>query len=134
MSHGLGGAALACIGFFAPRAVSAQESSLTATDRAALNAGTPVAYPTAIDRGERRFIGGIVYARLPASRADAYALFKRRERFVSILPKLRATRLMGEMPPDTFIEFEYGGNTFHSAHTMRVRYDDDAFTVQFWID
>lgn len=113
---------------------SAQDSDGASVSRAELDTSNTMVYRTSLERGDRRLVGGIVYALLPVSAARAYALLRERERFVSFFPKLRSTRLVGEMPPDLFVEFEHGGATFHTRHTLRIRFTDADRSVKFWLE
>jgi len=137
MRMGVARAACACVvGLLAatPTQARAEESEFSAPARAALDPSSTLTYRSAIERGDRRVVGGIVYALLPGTPAEAYAAMRERERFPEVFPRLRGFKLAGENPPDLFVEFQYGGSSFRSVHTMRLRYDDQHRTIRFWID
>ncbi len=125
-------AALATLLFaFSARADDAEVSS---PERAVLETASTLTYRTIIERGERRAVGGIVYALMAAPPARTWAALRSRQDFVHFFPHLRSARIVGEVPPDLFMEFEYGSSGFHTVHTMSLRYDDASRTVRFWLD
>jgi hypothetical protein len=115
-------------------ATSARAGSLTADESARLARGETVTREQTIDRGDRRYVGGVTYTVVDASAAEIGALLEDVDAYRKLLPKTKRARLVGIDRGDRLIELASGTSLVEAEYTLRVRRVADAREWRFWLE
>jgi carbon monoxide dehydrogenase subunit G len=119
---------------------SATGTELTEAEIADLDAGRMVVRSENIERGGRRYIGGVSYIMIDAPAAQVMAVLDDVRTYRDILPRTRSVRWLGMgRNGDTLIELEQGNSIAHGKYAVRIRRDRTAHNpssglVRFWLD
>jgi hypothetical protein len=124
----------------ASQVASAAGSELSPTEIADLQAGRLVVRSDDVERGGRRYIGGVSYIMIDASAEQVIDVLDDVRTYRDILPRTRSVRWLGiARDGDTIVELEQGNAMAHGKYVVRIRRDraesDPSSTiVRFWLD
>jgi hypothetical protein len=113
---------------------------LSNAEIARLTAGQPVVREDTIERGGRRYIGGVSYVLINAAPEQVTGVLESVRTYRQILPRTRSLRQIGfSRQGDTIIELEQGNSLVHGKYTVRVRReraapDSSSAVIRFWLD
>jgi len=116
---------------------SAAGSELSEAEIQDLQAGRMVSRPEDVDRGGRRYIGGVSYIMIDASAEQVLAVLDDVRTYRAILPRTRSVRWLGiARDGDTIVEIEQGNSIAHGKYAVRIRRDRSASAamIRFWLD
>jgi hypothetical protein len=131
-------ASLLCVAAVSPARASDVELSDVEIDR--LNSGQVVVREENIERGGRRYIGGVSYVLIDARPERVAAALDNVPAYRQILPRTRSVRWVGlSRKGDAIVELVQGTSLAHAKYTVRVRREpsphaSDSATVRFWLD
>jgi hypothetical protein len=94
--------------------------------------GGTVARAQGLERGDRRYVGGVAYTIVDAPARQLAALLDDIPGWRRFLPKTRDARHVGTAAGDTLVEVTHGSAILRVSYTMRVRRDGNV--VRFWMD
>jgi hypothetical protein len=112
----------------------ARADTLAPDELSRLIHGDTVARETTVDDGEHRYVGGIAYAFVDAAPAAVEALLDDVTAYRFVLPRTKEAKKVGTDGGDALVELHQGSSVFETSYTIRVRKDDAARTVRFWLD
>jgi hypothetical protein len=110
----------------------AQEGSLTREESARLARGETVVREQTIERGERRYIGGLTYTVVDGTVAEVASILDDVEALRRVLPKTKSAQVVGRIGGDRLVELAQGNALMAAKYTIRVRRTSDE--VRFWLD
>jgi hypothetical protein len=102
---------------------SVRADSLSAPEIERLFRGQTVARMQTLERGGRRYVGGVTYALLDADADEVARLFDSADAWRHVLPEIRSTRAAGTAGDDALIEVTHGNALLQVSYTMRVQRD-----------
>ena len=111
---------------------AARADGLTGDEAARLLRGEAVSRAQQVDRGGRRYVGGVTYEVVDATPAELSALLDDVKSWRRVLPKTRDATPVGRDGGDALIEITHGGALLQVAYTLRVHREGS--TVRFWVD
>jgi hypothetical protein len=124
--------ALACV---APTAHAlTDDASLSPAENARLMRGEVIVRPETITRDGRRYVGGVTYSIVEATRADLDAALDDVNAYRAILPRTKDARLVGHDGGDALVELRQGNALVEATYTVRVRKVDGGREYRFWLD
>jgi hypothetical protein len=127
----LAGAALVVAGGVAGPIARADDGlSVAETER--LLRGATIVRPARLERGGRRYVGGVSYAVVDAEVDQVAGLLDDVGIWRRILPKVRGAQVVGAAGDDQLVEVTHGTALVQACYTMRVHRDGRA--VRFWMD
>jgi hypothetical protein len=115
---------------FAGGVAHADGLSIVEADR--LASGGLVTRTQELDRGDRRYVGGVTYAIVDGRPDDVAALVDDVQAWGRLFPMTRDTRYIGADAGGTIVEVTQGASLVHVTYTMRVRREGSV--VRFWMD
>jgi len=107
-------------------------SRLQDDESACLSRGETVTREQTIERGDKRYVGGVTYTLVDASPDEIDALLDDMRAYQKVLPRTKQARLVGRNDADTFIELHQGNSFVDAAYTLRVRRSKNE--ARFWLD
>jgi len=110
----------------------ARADGLTAWEAGRLLRGDTVARAQAIQRGDRRYVGGVTYTILDAGVDDLASLLDDFRSWRRFLPKTRDAQRVGALGEDPLVEITHGSPLVKVAYTLRVHRSGNL--VRFWMD
>lgn len=120
--------------------VSAAGSELTESEIAELQAGRMVVRSDDVERGGRRYIGGVSYIMIDAPADQVIGVLDDVRTYREILPRTRSVRWLGiARDGDTIVELEQGNAVAHGKYAVRIRHDRaghgaSSTVIRFWLD
>jgi hypothetical protein len=111
---------------------SAAADGLSAKEGDRLMSGGTVTRVQGLERGERRYVGGVTYTIVDAPANELAALLDDIPGWRRFLPKTRAARHVGTAAGDALVEVTHGSAVLRVSYTMRVRREGNV--VRFWMD
>ena len=120
--------------------VSAAGSELTENEIAELQAGRIVVRSDDVERGGRRYIGGVSYIMIDAPADQVIGVLDDVRTYREILPRTRSVRWLGiTRDGDTIVELEQGNAVAHGKYAVRIRHDraghgTSSTIIRFWLD
>lgn len=125
---------LACIAFVSAlsAATAARASGLTLDETARLARRETVIREKTLERGERRWVGGITYTVVDASPAEITSILDNVDSLKRVLPRTKRARLVGTSSGDRLVELVQGNALMEAAYTIRVR--RESREIRFWLD
>ena len=122
------------MGGAAARAAGPAADSLGAEDGDRLLHGATITREQTVERGTARYVGGVTYTLVDSTPEEMRDLFDDVAAYQRVLPRTKQARLVGKNGPDTFVELHQGNAMFDAGYTIRLRHDDGAHEVRFWLD
>lgn len=113
-------AKLSLVAAFVLASSSARADGLSIPETERLLRGHTVVRTQTLERGGRRYVGGVTYALLDADADDVARLFDSVEAWRRVLPEIRSTRAVGTAGDDSLIEVTHGNAIVQATYTMRV--------------
>ncbi|HMJ56764.1 MAG TPA: SRPBCC family protein [Polyangiaceae bacterium] len=119
---------------------SAAGSELTEREIADLQAGQMVVRADDVERGGRRYIGGVSYIMIDAPPEQVIDVLDDVRTYRDILPRTRSVRWLGiARDGDSIVELEQGNAMAHGKYTVRIRRDrtdrdSSSAIIRFWLD
>ena len=107
---------------------------LGAEDGDRLLRGATITREQTVERGTARYVGGVTYTLVDSTPEEMRDLFDDVAAYQRVLPRTKQARLVGKNGPDTFVELHQGNSFVEAAYTIRLRRDDGAHEVRFWLD
>lgn len=123
-------ALVALVALCAPAA--ARADGLSSAEIARLSRRETVIREQTLERGDRRYVGGITYTLLDAPVTEVAALIDNPESLRRVLPKTKAARVVGEDQGDSLIELVQGTSMMQATYTIRMR--RSAGESRFWLE
>lgn len=111
---------------------AARADGLEPDESARLARGETVIREHTLERGERRYVGGITYTIVDASAAELSGLLDDVAALRRVLPKTKRAHVVGRAGGDQLIELVQGTTLVEAAYTIRVRRAPGE--VRFWLD
>jgi hypothetical protein len=124
------GAVVAAVLAWSPAARA--ENGLTAAEHEELLHGTTIVRPQRLERGGKRYVGGVSYAVVDARPDQVAYLISDVGAWRRILPKTRAAQVVGVSGGDQLVEITHGNAIVQASYTLRVRRNDNG--MRFWVD
>jgi hypothetical protein len=118
--------ALACAG------VDARADRLAPDEAARLERRETVIREQTIERGDRRYVGGVTYTVVDATAAEVSAVIDNAEMLRRVLPRTKAARFVGHEGSDRLLELTQGNALVEAQYTVRVRRARNE--ARFWLD
>ncbi len=126
---------VAMLALAASVAISAPvRADLSADESARIARGETITHEQTIQRGDKRYVGGITYTVVQATAEEMDALFDDVRSYRRVLPRTKDARLIGQNGPDMFVELHQGNALVEAAYTLRIRKERAANEVRFWLD
>ncbi|MBV9946522.1 MAG: SRPBCC family protein [Myxococcales bacterium] len=110
----------------------ARADALTRDESDRLENGATVARAQTVERGGRRYVGGVAYTVVDAPPTEFAALLDDVDGWRRFLPKTRSARRVGTDRGDALIEITHGTSLLQVTYTVRLHRDGSS--VRFWID
>lgn len=110
----------------------AHADRLRPEESARLDRGETVIRERTMERGERRYVGGLTYTVVDATAAEIASMLDDVDSLRRMLPRTKRARVVGERDGDQLIELVQGNALVQAAYTIRVRRSPGA--VRFWLD
>jgi hypothetical protein len=124
--------AVATLATWLVASASARADGLSAEEAGRLIGGGSVARPQALERGDRRYVGGVAYAIVEAQTGELAAVVDDVQEWRRFLPKTRDARHVGNAAGDALVEVTHGSALVRVTYTMRMHRDGNL--VRFWMD
>lgn len=106
--------------------------ALSAGDYDRLVHGDTVVFEQAVQRGSRRYVGGVAYALVDAGGEEVATLMANPDAWRRILPRTRSVRWLGSVAGDRLVEMTHGTALLQASYTMRMR--RSGRSIRFWMD
>ena len=114
---------------------AALADSLTREETSRLLRGETVSRPHTVQRGERRWVGGIGYTLVDATVDQLWVMSNEVESYRHVLPETKSVRRVTSLKgPDLFVELSQGRGPFGFKYTIRIRKEPATRTIRFWIE
>lgn len=113
-------------------ATAARADSLSPDEASRLDRRETVIREQTLERGERRYIGGITYTVVDASAAEVGNLLDDVESLRRVLPRTKRARVVGTSGGDQLLELVQGNAVMEAEYTLRIRRGQRE--VRFWLD
>jgi hypothetical protein len=97
-----------------------------------LGRGETVIRSQTVERGDRRYVGGVTYTVMDDSAADLTGLLGDVRVWQRILPKTRSARVVGAAKHGELVELTNGTAVVQATYTMQLQ--RDGRVVRFWLD
>lgn len=110
----------------------ARADGLTSGEKARLSRNETVVRPQTLERGERRYIGGLTYTVLDAPPADVAALLDDAEALQKVLPRTKDAHFAGSIDGDRLLEVTQGNALVQATYTVRIRREPSE--ARFWLE
>jgi hypothetical protein len=110
----------------------ARADTLTTEESALLARHETVIREHTIERGDRRYIGGITYTVMDASAAEVASVIDNVESLRRVLPRTKRARIVGSSAGDQLLELVQGNAVVEAEYTIRVRRAPNE--ARFWLD
>jgi hypothetical protein len=123
---------LAALSALALAGGNARADGLSTGESDRLLRGDTVAREQQLQRGDRRYIGGVTYTILDAPVDDLASLLDDVRSWRRFLPKTRDAQYVGSTGRDPLVEVTHGSALVKVAYTLRVHRDGNV--VRFWMD
>jgi hypothetical protein len=120
----MGGAVLA--------ASVARADGLSNGEAERLTRGETVVRSQTVERGARRYVGGVTYTVLDGPADDLGPLLDDVNVWKRILPKTRSARRVGTVGRDILVELTSGTSLVQATYTVQVHREGEF--VRFWVD
>jgi hypothetical protein len=111
---------------------SARADGLSRWEADRLLRGDTVPREQQLQRGDRRYVGGVTYTILDARLDDLASLLDDVRSWRRFLPKTRDAQHVGSAGRDALVEITHGSALVKVAYTLRVHRDGNV--VRFWMD
>jgi hypothetical protein len=110
---------------------SARGDGLSAGETDRLLRGDSVARTQDLQRGRRRYVGGVAYKLVDAAPEDLAALLDDVDQWGRFLPKTRDAHRVGTMGDDPLVQITHGSPLMQVVYTLRVHREGSS--VRFWM-
>jgi hypothetical protein len=107
-------------------------SRLQEDENAALLRGETVTREQTIERGEKRYVGGVTYTLVDATPDEIDLLLDDMHAYEKVLPRTKQARLVGRNNGESYIELHQGNAIVDATYTLRVRRGKNE--ARFWLD
>jgi hypothetical protein len=110
----------------------ARADGLTTAEHARLERHETVTREETIERGERRYVGGLTYTLIDAAPAEVAALLDDAESLQKVLPRTKNARFSGMLGGDRLLEVTQGNALVQATYTVRIK--RDPAEARFWLE
>lgn len=110
----------------------ARADGLVPSERVRLQRRETVTREQTLERGDRRYVGGLTYTVIDAPPAEVAALLDDAEALQKVLPRTRHARFTGAIGPDRLLEVTQGNALVQATYTVRIQRDPSE--ARFWLD
>jgi hypothetical protein len=110
----------------------ARAETLTPAETQRLARRETVIREQTMERGERRYVGGITYTVVDATVAESLAVIDDVDSLRRILPRTKRARLAGTIGGDQLVELVQGNSLVEAEYTIRVRRGPRE--ARFWLE
>jgi hypothetical protein len=111
---------------------TARADGLSADEGERLAHGGTVTRTQELERGDRRYVGGVTYTVIDAPVEELAAVLDDIGGWRRFLPKTRSARTVGSAGGDSLVEVTHGSFLVQVTYTMRVQREGNV--VRFWMD
>jgi hypothetical protein len=111
---------------------AARADGLTRDETARLGHGDTVIREQTLERGERRYVGGVTYTIVEANAGELSSMLEDVEAYRRVLPRTKHARFVGAEGSDRLVELVQGNAVVEAEYTIRVRRTGNE--VRFWLD
>jgi carbon monoxide dehydrogenase subunit G len=121
-------------------AVALAATELTDSEIARLNSGVAVVREQTVERGGRRYVGGLAYVLIDAPPEQVMGTLEDVGSYVHVLPATRQVRWLGvSRAGETIVQLDQGTPLVHGRYVVRTRLEKRAndatpMVVRFWLD
>jgi hypothetical protein len=112
--------------------IDARADGLAPEETARLLRGETVAREQELQRGPRRYVGGVTYTIIDAAQGDLGAVLDDVNAWRRFLPKTRDAQRVGSAGSDALVQITHGSALMQVGYTLRVHHDEHG--VRFWMD
>jgi hypothetical protein len=110
----------------------ARADGLTGIETARLAAHETVTRDQTIERGDRRYVGGVTYTVIDASPTEVAALLDDADSLRKVLPRTKNAHDVGRLGGDRLIEITQGNAIAEATYTVRIK--REANEARFWLE
>jgi hypothetical protein len=111
---------------------AARGDGLSGADAERLETGATVTRTQTLERGDRRYVGGVTYTVIDARPGDLERLLADVKDWQRFLPKTKDARRVGTAGGDPLVEVTHGSSLLQVSYTVRVHREGDV--LRFWMD
>lgn len=111
---------------------AARADGLSDAEMARLSRRETVIREQTLERGDRRYVGGVTYTLLDAPATEVAALIDNPESLRRVLPRTKTARIVGRDQGDALIELVQGTSMMEATYTIRMR--RSAGESRFWLE
>ena len=112
--------------------VPARADALSGADTERLESGATVTRTDTLERGDRRYVGGVTYTVIDAQPGDLERLLADVKDWQRFLPKTRDARRVGTAGGDPLVQVTHGSSLLQVSYTVRVHRQGNL--LRFWMD
>jgi hypothetical protein len=114
-------------------------AGLSAEQHQTLRAGGRVEQFVALDRGGKRYVGGVAYVLVRAEPGQVFEVLNEVSTLSDVLPKTRSTRILDRSGSRVRVELEQGNSVVSTTFTVFFELEPpdsslDPRVVRFWLD
>lgn len=110
----------------------ARADGLSTNERTRLDNHETVARAQTLERGERRYIGGVTYTVLDAPPSEVAALLDDADALQKVLPRTKDAHYTGSIGGDRLLELTQGNALVQATYTIRIKRDPSE--ASFWLE
>src|SRR4051812_38222851 len=96
-------------------------AALSPEEAARVARGETVIRQQTLERGDRRYVGGVTYTVVDATTAEVIAVLDDVSSYKHVLPRTKRARLVGMDGGDMLVELVQGNTLYEATYTIRVR-------------
>jgi hypothetical protein len=112
--------------------VTARGTTLSSAEVGRLQHGATVTREQTLERGDRRYVGGVTYTVIEARAGEIERVLEDVRVWPRILPRTHQARQVGVASGDALVEVTHGSGLLQVRYTIRVHRDGNV--VRFWLD
>lgn len=105
---------------------------LTRGEQTRLDRHETVTREQTLERGDRRYIGGVTYTVIDAAPSEVAALLDDAEMLRRVLPRTKAAHFTGQLGGDRLLEVTQGNSLVEATYTVRIKRDPSE--ARFWLE
>jgi hypothetical protein len=111
---------------------AARGEGLTREESVRLGYGDTIVREKTLERGERRYVGGVTYTVVEANVGEISSLLDDVEAYRRVLPRTKQARFVANEGSDRLVELVQGNAVVEAEYTIRVRRTGNE--MRFWLD
>ncbi|MEO8876308.1 MAG: hypothetical protein ABI461_12035 [Polyangiaceae bacterium] len=109
-------------------------SAVFSLDRAKLERGEEIAFPSTADIAGKHYVGGVSYAIIDATPDELMGILEDAAAWESVLPKTKYATRVTSGPNDERVELHQGNALVDATYTLHLVRDVHEQKIKFWLD